>query len=218
MPGRALGFTGTPEERLARRQAIAARARQLAGGDVGFFDTILNIGKRIIGLPVSAPARRALPAPVARTALPARRTFGRAAVAGGAGVLGGGILATIGQSIFGDSGSAATAVQALPRGDGGGGVPLAAMGGNGMSFRRTIIQTIRSDDGVVIRQEIKQGAPHIMNKDIQIAKRVFRMSTRMHNKLPKRTVRPSRMKQLTAQVLENALRDKACPPPPCPTR
>lgn len=173
---------------------------------VGFFSSVLNIGRRLLGIaaPVAAPVAR-VAAPIARRVAPIARR--------GAAVVGGGIAAgagfAVGESVFG--------------GDGGGVLSAAGgmVGGNGETFRRTIVQTIRADDGVVIKNVFLRGAPHLMQHDLVVAKKVFRLSTKLHQKMPKRTVRTSRIKLLTQQVLENALEGRLTPqaalcPPRCP--
>ncbi len=178
---------------------------------MGFFDSILNIGKRILGIgsggTAAAGARVA-----ARTGQVVRAGAGRGAAAaagrvgralGGAAALGGAFA--VGESIFSPDQAA-----------------VAGMGGNGQTFRRTIVLTIRSDDGVIVRRKVLEGSPHIMNKDIQIAKRVFRASTKLGARLPKKTIRRSRRSMLTDQVMENALERASCPTPvqalACPPR
>ncbi len=171
---------------------------------MGFFSNLLSIGKRILGIgaPAAAPAAaRAIPAVSGFTARGVRAGAGRFARAG-AGAVGLGAGFAVGESIF--------------AGDGGGG--LAAVGGNGDSFRRTIVQTIRASDGVLIRQEVLRGGPHLMQHDLVVAKRVFRLASKLHAKMPRRTVRVSRQKLLMQQVVENALEQKMCPPALCPPK
>jgi len=183
--------------------------RILAEGNVGFFSSLLSIGKRVIGGllgTTAAPAARAI-APVTSIAAGAARLGGTRAgrvIRTGAGLVGAGAAFGVGESIFAGDG-------------GGGGGQLAAMGGNGDSFRRTIVQTIRASDGVITRQEVLRGGPHLMQHDLVIAKRVFRLAGKLHAKMPRRTVRVSRQKMLMQQVIENALEQKMCPPLPCPT-
>jgi len=174
---------------------------------MGFFSNLLNIGKRIIGgiLGGGAAPAAAVVAPIARRVVPtAVSRVGRIGRAG-AGLLAGGAVFGIGESIFAGDG-------------GGGGTALAAMGGNGDSFRRTIVQTIRASDGVITRQEILRGGPHLMQHDLVVAKRVFRLASKLHAKMPRRTVRVSRQKMLMQQVVENALEQKMCPPALCPPK
>lgn len=172
---------------------------------MGFFSSLLSIGKRIFTAVTGIGGT------------PTAQRFGRAAVAGtsrvsrvaraGAGLVAGGAAFGLGTSIF--------------DGGGGGGGVAAGVGGNGETFRRTIVQTIRADDGVIIRELILRGAPHLMQHDLVVAKKVFRLSSKLHQKMPKRTVRTSRLKLLTQQVIENALENRltpqalACPPRPC---
>jgi len=178
---------------------------------MGFFSNLLRTGARLLGFSAPAPARAA--ARVAPRVVP--RVFpagpvgtrgsriGRAAVVAGGTVLAGAGFA-IGDQVVG----------ALT--DGGGGVM--GEGGNGETFRRTIVQTIRSDDGVLVKQVILRGAPHLMQHDLVVAKKVFRLSSKLHQRLPKRTVKTSRIKLLTQQVLENALEARIAPLALCPPK
>jgi len=159
---------------------------------MGFFSSLLNIGKRLLGI---APAAAA---PVATRFGPRAAAVARRAAPIIAGGVAGGAGFAVGESIFGGTGAV--------------GVPITAgAGGNGETFRRTIVQTIRSDDGVVIKNVILRGAPHLMQHDLVVAKKVFRLSSKLHQKLPKRTVKTSRIKLLTQQVLENALEARFAP-------
>ncbi len=168
---------------------------------MSFFGNLLNIGKRLLGIGGAAAAPAAARALPAATRAVTRTGFGRgigvgARQLGGAVALGGGFA--LGESIFsGDDGEAAG---------------ITGVGGNGQTFRRTIVLTIRASDGVIIRRKVLEGSPHLMNKDIQIAKRVFRTSTKLGGRLPKKVVRRSRKSMLMDQVMENALERASCPP------
>jgi len=198
----------SPEDfrRTFSRLSASALLAAVSVGDtkMSFFGTLLNIGKRILGIG-TAPAAAAV-APVATTAV--RAGFGAAGLRAGAariaragtGLVAGGAAFGLGQSIFeGGGGDGALAIQ--------------GMGGNGMSFRRTIVQTIRSNDGVIIKQIILPGAPHLMNKDIQVARRVINASRKLGGRIPKKIVRRSRKSMLMDQVMENALERASCPAP-----
>jgi len=50
---------------------------------------------------------------------------------------------------------------------------VAPTGGNGTTHTRTIIQSIMNATGEVVREEIRMGSPFLMNRDFQIANRVF---------------------------------------------
>jgi len=71
---------------------------------------------------------------------------------------------------------------------------------------RTIIQTI-SPAGKVIRQSIEKGRPFLMNRDIVIAKRVFRTVAKVSGRLPKRTVKQSAASMLKDAAIDKAMRD-----------
>jgi len=84
-------------------------------------------------------------------------------------------------------------------------------GGNGRFSKRTIIQTLDQTTGM-IRSEIKSGAPHMMNSDIRAAKKVFRMSAKLHAKMPRRTVKESETTKLKNAAVQQALQNVSCPP------
>jgi len=171
---------------------------------MGFFSNFLGRAVQIVGrgLGIIPPAARAVAA-AAPTAVRATARAARSvapAVAGG--VAGGVALGAVAGAVDGGVQVAAGTTAAM------------GMGGNGDTFRRTIVQTIDSRTGELRKQVVLAGAPHLMNRDLQIAKRVFRLSSKLHTRLPKRVIRPSRQKQLTMQVLDNALQRAALP---CPT-
>jgi len=60
-----------------------------------------------------------------------------------------------------------------------------------------------------------EGSPHIMNKDVAAAKKVFRQTRKLDARMPRKTVRESKTKQLADAAINKALRDvnKDCPPP-----
>lgn len=196
----------TPSQLIS---GLGTDIQNVAGVNVGFFSGLLDIGKKIIGgiIPgifgTTAAATTAV-APTLRTALTrAGSTLGRAGAAiGGAAVLGGAFA--VGSSIFTPEEQQLLAAQ--------GGVG----GGNGFSHRRTIVLTIRNADGVILRREALEGAPKIMNKDIQTANRVFRTVRKMGAKLPTKKVRTSRTKMLMTQLQESALEAAITPRALCP--
>ncbi len=177
----------------ARRERIGLPVK---GEQMGFFSNLLGFGKKVIGgLLGIAPAAKKIKPAVTKVAAVARR--GAVPLAAGTVGLGAGLLA-------GDG-----AVDAAGRPIGGG------VGGNGLTFTRTIVQSVDARDGTVLRQQVLQGSPHLMNRDLAVAKRVFRLAGKLHRRMPKRTVRMSRAKLLTQQVVENALERAALP---CPTK
>lgn len=196
------GLLGTPRTEAGRQRQASLQAgivTKLEDGVMGFFSTLLNIGKTILGgvLGTAAVVAPKVVRPIT-TALPKVVKFGAPLAAGVAG----GVAFAGGEALFA-----------------GGGTGMGGPGGNGLSFRRTIVQTVNSQTGEIIRQELLAGAPHIMNRDIQTAKRVFRLSGKLFRRLPKRTVRASRRQSLTEQVMNNALERAACPPAlACPTK
>jgi len=167
---------------------------------MGFFGDLISGAGRLVrgflGVPAAAAA-----APVARAIAPAIARGGTRLGRVGRAV--GGAVGLGGAFAVGEAGVGAL----IGDGDGGGG----GVGGNGRTFRRTIVQTVNREDGAVIRQEVRRGAPFLMRRDVIVAKRVFRMASKLHGKLPRRTVRQSRVKALTDRVVESALDRAACP-------
>ncbi len=181
-------FEEAQRERVQRIQ----QGLPVQGAQMGFFSSILGIGKKLIGglLGVAPKAAKAVVKPAAKVAR-------RVAPAVGVGVIGLGAGLALGPD-------------GQPVGAAGG----PGVGGNGLTFTRTIVQSVDARDGSILRQQVLQGAPHLMNRDLAIAKRVFRLAGKLHRRMPKRTVRASRTKQLTQQVVEQALQRAALP---CPT-
>jgi len=99
---------------------------------------------------------------------------------------------------FGSTGGDAAAMQGFSR-------------GNGTFTSRTIIETLNLATGGVTR-EVRPGRPHIMNSDVQIARRVIRQSRKLAQRIPKKTVKESKTKQLTDAAVEAAMRNVQCPP------
>jgi len=104
---------------------------------------------------------------------------------------------------------------------GGDGAAAAApvTGGNGRVHTRTIVQTVDNATGQVIKQKIMMGSPHMMNSDIQAAKKVFRQSAKLAARMPRRTVKQSAASKLTDAVTQRAIQNvqggDSCPPAKC---
>lgn len=84
-------------------------------------------------------------------------------------------------------------------------------GGAGGTVRQTIVQTVDRATGNVVRQDVFRGAPFLMNHDITVAKKVFRVAQKLHGRLPRRSVRkrvieaPPINQFITERVLSHAL-------------
>lgn len=83
-------------------------------------------------------------------------------------------------------------------------------GGNGKESTRTIVETMDLRTGKIVRRKILAGSPHLMNKDIAAARKVFRATSKLHARMPRRTVRESKTKQLTDAAVDKALRSVNC--------
>jgi len=81
--------------------------------------------------------------------------------------------------------------------------------------KRTIVQTIDPVTGKVFSQEIFAGGVAVRAADVAAARRVFRQIRKLDSKLPRKTVKQSKTKQLTDRVVQNAL-ERAGDIPDCP--
>jgi len=98
---------------------------------------------------------------------------------------------------------------------GGGAVDMTGFGGgNGTFATRTVVETMNLLTGQIVRRKVMEGSPHIMNKDVAAAKKVFRQTRKLDARMPRKTVRESKTKQLTDAAIQKAIRDvnKDCPP------
>jgi len=97
---------------------------------------------------------------------------------------------------------------------------IAATGGTtaivtGRLRKRTIIETFDPATGKVLRQSVTAGGVAVFAADAAAAKRFFRQIRKLDQKLPRRTVKQSDVKQLTDRVVKNAL-ERAGDDPSCP--
>lgn len=178
---------------------------------MGFFSSLISgIGKvvgvvgRAVGILPAAAA--AVAAPVARVAAPIVRAAPRALVtaariAAPAAVAGAAFA--VGERILAPSGLAA-----------GGG---AITGGNGRTMRVTRVATIDLATGEVIRTEDFKGAPFLMRNDVLIAKRVFRMASKLHGRMPARTRKQSLASTLKDKIMTKAIDAVGDKLVPCPS-
>lgn len=81
----------------------------------------------------------------------------------------------------------------------------AGTGGNGLTFRQTLVQTIEVGTSRVVSEQVLRGSPFLMRNDIQIAKRVIRTASKLGRlKGIRHTVRQS-----SAAKLKDAIEQKA---------
>ncbi len=180
---------------------------------MGFFSSLIKgigaIASPILGALGFIPPRAA-PAPAAAvlavppriripsvtpSALAARGVISPGAAAVGARI-GGGLL------------PAPTVTQRGPLGIASTTMPL--RGGNGRFVRDTVVTTTNLDTGEIVRQVQLDGAPFLMNKDVQKLRQTAKKLTRAHGKLPRRTVKESLTKQLTDAAVKAALDATRC--------
>jgi len=191
---------------------------------MGFFSSLLSNVLPAIGTlfggapaaPVALPAPAPAPAPMVAP-LPAPSLLDQFQIAGP------GAARLIQTGARTGTGAAILAAQAgAPRPLPGvgpqipGAQQLGFSGGNGQTFRRTFVQTVDIRSGQVLRNITLQGAPFLMNKEVNQLRRTARKLTKANAKIPRRIVRESLTKQLTDAALTSALsRTRACPPKDC---
>lgn len=150
------------EENARRiREQIRQKEAAIPEGQVGFISNLIKgvsrVAQSFLGITPRAPVRQALARVIPRSrAGRIARTAGALAAGGAAFEVG----AQIAGQAFGPDGQ-----------------PI--IGGNGNSFRRTLVQTIDRETGEVEKTIILRGAPFIMRHDIIVAKRVIRMAQKL---------------------------------------
>ena len=102
-----------------------------------------------------------------------------------AGGLGGSLLGGILTSIFG-------------------GDPAASPQGKA---KLTTVVLATYENGVVEVRSMRDGTPYLMSRDMQVARRVARAVRKADARLPKKTVQPSKAKQLSDALTDKAMRD-----------
>jgi len=88
-------------------------------------------------------------------------------------------------------------------------------GGNGRFATRTTVETLDVVTGLIVKIKRMPGSPHLMNKDLSAARKVFRASAKLHSQMPRRTVRESATTKLKDAAVDAAIRraqgDDNCP-------
>jgi len=84
-------------------------------------------------------------------------------------------------------------------------------GGNGQFATRTIVETMNTMTGQIVSRKVLPGSPHLMNSEIRAAKKVFRQVRKLDARLPRKTVKTSKTKQLTDAAVDQAIRNVTGP-------
>jgi len=155
---------------------------------MGFFKELLGtavqIGSAFLGTTIAQPAQQQIAGPTAMARLPA--VTGTGLLTGRVG----GPVITKGQLAEG------TVVKEI----------FAATGGpTGRRRKRTTVETFDPVSGIVTKRVTFAGGVAVRASDVAAFKRVFRQVTKLHGKLPRKTIRESQVKQLTDRVVKNAL-------------
>ena len=153
------------------------------------FGSVARIAGSILGFAPTKAVAAAVPSVATRSLSAIRRAapiVGQAALAGGVGALGAGLVGPDGQ--------------ALPVGG-----PGQLGGGNGRFAKQTIVQTIDLTTGQVVRQVTMNGAPWLMNSEVSGLGRVSRKVRKASRKIPTRTRRQSLGEELKEAAIEKAI-------------
>jgi len=78
-------------------------------------------------------------------------------------------------------------------------------GGNGRTATRTIVQTMDLATGQIIRMKTMPGSPRLMNSDVAAARKVIKSVGKLHNQMPRRTVKESQATKLKDAAIAAAL-------------
>lgn len=163
------------------------------GQGMGFFSSIIKGIASVAG--VVGRAVGILPAVVAPVARAAVRTpIGRTALVAG------GLAATAGAAALGSSLVSPGTATGLMVG-----------GGNGRFATQTTIQTFDLTTGDVVRTETAPGRPFLMNRDVAVARRVIKLSSKLERRIPKRVQKQSRASMLKDAIIDNAFDKALCP-------
>jgi len=82
---------------------------------------------------------------------------------------------------------------------GGRAATVGGLAGNGEVFTQTVVQRVSRADGEVISERVMAGSPFLMNSEVRSLRRVSKMITKAHGKVPKRGAKVSQ-KMIEAAV------------------
>ncbi len=88
-------------------------------------------------------------------------------------------------------------------------------GGNGVFATRTLVERLEISTGLVSVVSLKPGSPHLMNSDIQAAKKVFRNVAALNKRLPRKTVKESETTKLKNAAVASAIANVQAHPQVC---
>lgn len=172
---------GKPTPGLATFQRVVQ-----GGNGMGFFKNILKIGTGIVRGLIGLPAKAA----TAVRAAPRVAAIGGAALAGGA---------VTGVALSGDAAAAAAGGFVVNPATG---QVVGMGGGNGLFSTVTTVTTINRQTGQTVRQQVFQGRPFIMAKEVAHMRSVARKLNRAHGKVPTR-----RVKATVNSMISDAIKD-----------
>jgi len=224
-------------QELAQFAAIGAAAGGLTGGQTAAQIapvTTAAAATEGTSLSIAGPIVRGIRAVGTALASPAGQVAQVAAGAAGAGAA---LLTSTGQNITTSSaqqfaslqalqaqrnavslqtGRAVSAGQIFPAGatrlqgfdTGTGGVGMAA------AFTQTVVQTVQRGTNIVIKQVVLRGSPHLMNHDLVVAKRVFRLANKLHAKMPRRAAKrkDKGLQDFSEFIRAQQFQQALCPP------
>jgi len=79
-------------------------------------------------------------------------------------------------------------------------------GGNGQFATRTRVERLNVLTGEVSVVSLRPGSPHLMNSEVNAAKKLFRQVAALNKRMPRKTVKQSKMAKLTEAAVDAATR------------
>ena len=80
-------------------------------------------------------------------------------------------------------------------------------GGNGQFATRTRVERLNVLTGEISVVSLRPGSPHLMNSEVNAAKKLFRQVAALNKRMPRKTVKQSKMAKLTEAAVDAATRN-----------
>jgi len=84
-------------------------------------------------------------------------------------------------------------------------------GGNGRFATRTIVETMDTTSGKIVKRKTLPGSPYLMNSEVAGLRKVVKKSNNLQKRIPRRTVKQSTTSKLTEAVQMKAIQNVQLP-------
>jgi len=84
-------------------------------------------------------------------------------------------------------------------------------GGNGRFATRTIVETMDTTSGKIVKRKTLPGSPYLMNTEVAGLRKVVKKSNNLQKRIPRRTVKQSTTSKLTEAVQMKAIQNVQLP-------